>query len=182
MVHPVLQRLERAVNAVRVRVVEKVQPHPVLRSPERIRDELRPERRAADAHHEHVGKIPALMRPHRELLDVRIARHDFLAQHIVRRDLRRAQPVMADHPLLVRIRDRALFQLRHRRERLLHRGLHAGEPRIVEPHPAHIQRHAEFLICDIRLLKFSPERIGHRAVNEASPARPRKLSRSGAVS
>ena len=45
---------EHAVEAVRVGVIEKVGYQPVVGRAQRIRHQLRPQRRSADAHHQHV--------------------------------------------------------------------------------------------------------------------------------
>ena len=65
------------------------------------------------------------------------------------RDLRRRgqvgvpQPVVPDHPVLVRVGDRALLQRVHRRERGGQRRVHAVEEAVVEPHPADVERQPE---------------------------------------
>ena len=58
-------------------------------------------------------------------------------------EVRRSQPVVADHALLVRVGDGAGFQRVHGLERVLHRRRHALEKPVVKPHPAHVERQAD---------------------------------------
>src|SRR4051812_21021746 len=94
-----------------------------------------------------------------ELFDPLVCLLDVAAQLLVRRELRIAQPVVADHSLFVWIRDRAALQFSHRRERLFRAWLHAGEESIIEPHPAHVDREADLRIFEKVFLKSRPERI-----------------------
>ena len=85
--------------------------------------ELRAERRAADADHEQVAEAlgrgrrdAAGVHPGREVEHALAACARISARDLRRRgELRRAQPVVADHALLVGVGDRALLERLHRR-------------------------------------------------------------------
>ena len=112
----------------------------VVRAAEGVGHELRAERRAADADHEHVAEAlgggrtdPAVVDPCREVGHALLRVADLGRERRRRRELRRAQPVVADHALLVGVRDRALLERRHRLERPAQGGREAVEGGRREP-------------------------------------------------
>ena len=155
---------EHLVHAVGIGVIEKVNRHLVRRRlTQRRRDELRSERRATDADDEHVLERALRARDFagvnfsRERLDRGECFLDGLPQFRLRRERGVAQPVMADHALLVGIRDRALLQLRHRGKSLLHARLHLREEVLREIHAAHVDGQAERREVGEMFLETMPE-------------------------
>ncbi len=128
---------QHRVHAVRIGVVEEENPHPVAPGmSEGMGDKLRPQGRPSDPDHQQVGepagsaRESAGMNPRRDPLDLRQRRLD-LARHLRgRSQAGGSQPVVADHPLFVRIGYGARFELSHFHEGLLQRGLHAGQERV----------------------------------------------------
>src|SRR5262245_40190418 len=60
-----------------------------------------------------------------------------------RREIGRAEPVMANHPLLVGVRDGAALQSVHGFKRLAQRRRHPVEKTVIKAHAADIQRESE---------------------------------------
>ncbi len=157
---------EDPVEAVGIGVVEEINRHQIARRPERIRDELRPERGAADPDQENALEWLAARR--RDAAHVNVGGEllyslprvgDLAAQLVVRRELRIAQPVMADHALFVGVGDGAGLQLAHGGESSLDLRLHLFEKAIRKPHPADVDRKAEVVVAQVILLKTLPERL-----------------------
>ena len=108
-----------------------------------------PERGAADADDQQLAELPAgpAISPlwtlaAKSLMAARVA---VISSRIsgVGASCGRAQPVMADHAVLVGIGDGALFQGGHGGERLLHRRLHAGEEVVRKGDPADVEGEPE---------------------------------------
>ena len=108
--------VEHALDAVGIGVVDEVDVHLVAgRIAEGVGDELRSERRSADADRQHVLELrrvgglifaPCTLAANVLIAATRLA--NLLGDLRRRARVRRAQPVMPDHPLLVGIGDRAL--------------------------------------------------------------------------
>ena len=94
----------------------------------------------------------------RELFDARVGLFDIGAQLRGRREVWIAQPVMADHSLFVRVRDRACLQFPHRGKRLVHARLHFFEKIIRKTHPADVDGEIEIVVAQKIFLKPRPER------------------------
>ncbi len=161
---PVTDLLEDTIESVRVGVIEKENIHQVARRAEGVGDELRPEGRTADADEQDVlerlsarRRDAADMNVGGELMDAPVRLDNLGAQFVVRRELRIAQPVMSDLPLLVRIGDAAGFEFPHGGEGFLDLRLHFLEEAIGKTHPADIEREAEILVAQKIFLEPPPE-------------------------
>ena len=86
---------------------------------------------------------------------LRISRGDFRR----RRQVRRAQPVVPHHAVLVRIGDGPALQRVHGLEGPLDRLGHPVEEAVVEPHPADVQRQPERRDAAQVLLKSLPQNL-----------------------
>ena len=117
-----VQPTEGAIDAVRVRVVDEVHPHLVRgRLAEGVGDEHRAQCRPADSDAKHAG---ISLRLHRsdlsrmdsggERLDVRDGLANLGGDFRSRGQVRVSQPVVPDHPVLVRVCDGPLLQFVHR--------------------------------------------------------------------
>src|SRR5208282_1703298 len=73
-----------------------------------------------------------------------------------RRQLRRPQPVVAHHALLARVRDGALLEGGHVRERPLHPLLHRGRVAVGEGDTAYVQRHPKGAVLVSQALESVP--------------------------
>ncbi len=82
-----------------------------------------------------------------------------------RRQSRIAQPVMADHAVLVGIGDCARFEFAHGRKSLLHARLHFVEKSFVETHPADVDREVRIIVAQKIFLKARPERRGRHGAD-----------------
>ena len=163
----IVDLVEDAVEAIWISVVEKVNAERIFCRAERISDEFWPQCRAADANGKNVLKFFfaavfnfSAMDIGREFLDARIGRLYLATQVSVRREVGFAQPVVADHSLFVRIRNFALFQTAHRRERLVDLRPHFLEEIVRKFHPADVDRETEIVVAKKVLLKALPERRG----------------------
>src|SRR6185436_17423320 len=114
---------ERAVDTLRIGVVEEMQAHRRVTRRESVGEELRTERRSADADRKNVAEALAVgrgdaARVHtaREALDPRERVLDREPELVAGRECWIAQPVVADHALLVDVGVRAALELRHVRE------------------------------------------------------------------
>ena len=94
-----------------------------------------------------------------EFLDARVGLLDVGAQLVVRRELRVAQPIVADHAVLVGVGDAAGFEVAHRGERFLDLRLHLFEEAVGKAHPADVHRKAEIVVAQVVLLKSLPKRL-----------------------
>ena len=164
--------LEHVIDAVRIGVVEEMDAHFVatgLEPAERVAHQLRPERRTADADHKQLAELAvgtgdlALVDAGGEILDGGQRRGDGVRDFLVRRQLRRAQPVMADHAVLIGIGDGALLQRGHGGEGLRELRLQRGEIVVRERQAAEVERHAERGIVVAVLLETGP---GHGESSE----------------
>ena len=160
------QRVEDAVDAVRVGVVDEVHAELVGLAAERVGHELRAEGGAADADAEEVGELAGgafdLSRVdlRREAGDGFDGRLHVGGDLRVGREFRRAQPVVADHALLVGVGDGALFQGGHVGEGLGDGRRHLfGEAR-WRGRAAEVERDAEFREVE-ELLAVEVEGGGH---------------------
>ena len=72
------------------------------------------------------------------------------------RELGRAEPVVADHAVLIGIGDGAFFQGGHVGEGLLHRGVFGGEKIVGERDAADVEREAEIGVVIIKRFKAGP--------------------------
>ena len=93
-----------------------------------------------------------------ELFDTGVRVLDVRPQLRCWRELGIAQPVMADHPLLVWIRDRARLQLAHVQIRLFDARSHFLKKFIREPHPADVGGKIEIVVAKEIFLETRPER------------------------
>ena len=155
---------EHAVEAVGVGVVEEVGGQAVARAAEGVGDELRAERRPADADDQDVAEPlgarrlhPPVVHPRGEVEDARLRVADGGGDLRRGRLLRRAQPVVADHALLVGVGDRPLLERLHRRERPLERRLPVRERPLVEAHAAQVEPHPEAGVVEQQGLVALPE-------------------------
>ena len=147
---PFATDFQRPIDPVGIRVVEEIRLHSISRRSERRGDELRPERRAADPDNEHLAEAGRPLRPHPRRVDVRGEAQDARgrllddgAERGLGRELRRAQPVMADPAVLVGVRDAPALERRHLGERRLNARFHRGEKIFLEVNPAHVQPETE---------------------------------------
>jgi hypothetical protein len=144
---------QHVVHAVRVGVVEEGDPHPVgRRLSQRVTHELGPQGRSTNAHDQDLGEAAARsgdragMHLGRKRLHGGDGRRDRITQGGGRREAGGAQPVMAHHPVLIRIGDGAALERLHRGECLLHRRLHARDEIIRPRQTAQIERATNFRI------------------------------------
>jgi hypothetical protein len=166
------QPMEDAVESVRVRVIEEGNVHRIGRLAERVGDKLRPEGGAADPDKQDVLEFFSTWRRDlprvdigRELPDARIRFLDIRAQLGRWREFRIAQPVMANHSVLVRVGDRARLEFAHGRESLLHERSHFAKKAFVETHPADVEGEARIIVTQKMFLKTRPERRGRHGVD-----------------
>ena len=118
--------VEGAVEPVGVRVIEKINIERIGGVAERVGDELRSERRTADADQEDMLEASLLLRRdlsrygHRPRIALIRALVSSMSARssAIGREFGIAQPVVADHALFVRVRDRAGLELAHGGERL----------------------------------------------------------------
>ena len=101
-----------------------------------------------------------------------------LTQFLLRRERGVAQPVMADHALFVGIRDRALLQLRHRGEGLLHARFHLREEVVRKVDAAKVDGQAERREVREMFLEAVPELFFGELHNSRGRQR-NKASRQG---
>ena len=141
---------EDVIEAVGIGVVEEGDGELVLaRVAQCLADKLRAERGTADADHEQMLEFAlgagngAGVDLGGEVLDRGERGGNLGGQFGGGRKLRGAEPVMADHALLVGVRDGAFFQRGHVRERLLDGGFLRREEVVRERDPADIERHTE---------------------------------------
>ena len=144
-VEAVAEARPRAVEAVRVGVVDEMDAEPVGRAAERVGQQLGTERRAADADDEEVGEGAsrtadlARVDPRRERRDVPPGRPDGRGDLGGRGELGRAQPVVADLAVLVGVGDRAGLELGRGAQRLgetaVERGVGPGQPGAAQVQP-----------------------------------------------
>ena len=138
---------ERAFETVGIGVIEKVRVHFVAARPRQsVGDELRAKRRTADADNEQMLEFAAARRHDFASVNLRCKtlnfvqnRRDLRAQ-IVGRQLRIAQPVMADSAFFVGIGDGATLQFVHLRIGFLQFRLEIGEEVIAEIHARNVER------------------------------------------
>jgi hypothetical protein len=93
-----------------------------------------------------------------------------------------AQPVVADHPVLIWVRDLARFEVLHVGERLLNLGLHLGEEVVGKLHPRDVEREAEVRIADEILLEALPEVHGGSELEPNGKGRNRAMGVSADAS
>src|SRR5437588_11229032 len=153
------------IESIRIGVVEEINVQGILRSSERVRDELRTQCRTANPDGENMLKLFAAaafdfsrMDISREFFDLRVRLFDLGAQLSIGRERRFAQPIMADHSFLVRIRDSACLQVAHGRECLVDLRLHLAEEIVRKSHPADVDRKSELVVTQKVLLKPLPKR------------------------
>ena len=160
------QRIEHAVDAVGVGVVDEMNPEFVRLAAERVGDELRAEGRAADADAEEVGELASGAF---DLAGVHLCGEagngvdgglHFGGNLRVGRELRSTQPVVADHALLVWIGDGAFFERSHVGERLGHGWAHLLGETSRGRGTAEVERDAEFGEV-LELLPEEVEGVGH---------------------
>ena len=157
--------VEGAIESIGVRVIEEINIERIGGVAERVGDELRPERRAADADQEDVLEALSVLRRDfsavhvgRELFDARVGFIDVRAQLGSGREFGIAEPVMPDHPPFVRVRDCARLQFAHGGERFLDAFLHRSEEIIRKTHAADVDREIEIIVAQEIFLKPRPER------------------------
>ncbi len=129
-------------------------------------DKLRPERGTADADEQKllegltIGSFHlARMHLRGEGLEIRERTSDRLFQLRRRREIRIAQPVVADHPAFVGIGDRTGFQRRDVGKSLVDFRSHAAVKLRPDVHQREIERKAELRVAEERLIVGLP---GHR--------------------
>ena len=157
-----LQLRENAVHPGRIGVVEEMNRQLRVRA-EGIIHELRAEGGAADADEQELLELSA--RGWRDLTGVDLFREflerfqrlgDLLSDLLVRREGGVAQPVVADHALLVRVYDRAAFQLGDAGEGLVDLRLHGAEEGVLDVHQREVDGEAEFRVTDDGLAVAGP--------------------------
>ena len=156
--------VEDTIETVGIGVIEKINVKGIVRVAESVRDELRPERRAADSDQQDVFEgCPALgsdlpaVNVGRELLNARVSLVDVRAELRRRREAGIAEPIMPDHSLLVRVCDRARFQFAHVGEGLLDPRPHLLEEIVRETHPADVDRKIQVAIAQEIFLESRPK-------------------------
>ena len=92
-----------------------------------------------------------------EGLDVREGLRDLFGDGPGRRELRVAEPVVADHAILVGVGDASLLQLGHGEVGALQGPFHRREEAIRDIHPADVHGKAEGRILGVELLEAGPE-------------------------
>jgi hypothetical protein len=155
---------EDAIETVRIGVVEKVNVHRIARRSQRIGDELRPKGGTTDSDQQDVLKSLSVFRRDLssvhircKLFDARISFFDVRAQFRIWSKSRIAQPVMADHALLIGIGDGARFQFFHGGKRLVDLGPHSVEKIIRKFHPADVDGKIGLVVAEKILLEALPE-------------------------
>ena len=83
-----------------------------------------------------------------EIADRLVAVLDLRFQLRRGRQLRRAQPVVADHAIFVGIGDRAGFEVLHACEGFLRERLHSAQEVVAKTHAADVERDAERLVAE----------------------------------
>ena len=174
------QGVEDVVDAVGVGVVEEVHRELVLaRRAEGGTDELRAERGAADADDQKVLELAlgpgngAGVNLGGEVLDGGQGGVDCRCELGCGREVRGAQPVMADHPVLVGVGDGAFLERGHVSECLLHPRRHGHEELVRERDAADIERDAEFF--DVAEVGFEAGPDHGTAIRGSCPSpRPRR--------
>ena len=163
------QFAQHRVDPVGIGVVDEERQHRVIRRPECLRDELRSQRRASNADDQRklkLARVPfdlPVVNVMCELRDRR-ARLINLSRDLVGRSQRRVpQPVVPDHPLLVRVGDGPTFECRHRIESLRHSRQQRREITLLKPHTADIEREPKSKIGDEVLTVALPSggHLGH---------------------
>ena len=158
---------ERALHAVGIGIVEEERIHFIFTGPrQRIGNELRPQRRAADADNQKMLELPALLRHHFAAVNLRGERFDALQNlrdlraQIVGRQIGVAQPIMADHALFVGVGDGAALQFVHLRVGGLQFRLEVGKELVVKRHPRDVERETQVGVGEVKALKAVPELKG----------------------
>ena len=160
--------LKHAVHAVRVSVVEEGHPQLVaaaLEPAEGVGDKLRSKRRTTDADDKDFLELArrahdlALMHLGGEGLDGFQRGGDGGAEFGIGRQFGCAQPIVADHAVLVGVGDGAGLECRHVGERLLQLRLQRGRKIIRERHAADVERQTELGVGVVERLEAVP---GHR--------------------
>jgi hypothetical protein len=170
--------VEGAIKSVGVRVIEEKNIERIGGVAERVGDELRPEGGPADPDQEKVFEtLAVLWRDFSsvdgggELFNARVGFIDVRAQFRSWSEFGITEPVMADHPSFIRVRDRARLQLAHGGDRLFHAVLHCSEEIIRKTHSADIDGEVEIGIAQEILLKPGPERRGSHSISVTKPPR-----------
>jgi hypothetical protein len=162
--HPPFQLRQHLVHAIRIGVIEEIRPKPIgARLAQRIGHELRAEGGAANADDQQIFKRTG------RALDLTVVDFrgkcpqrrqsilNFLLHRPGRRQLGRAQPVMADHALLIRIGYTAFFELGHRYVGALHARLHAGEIIVRKEDATDVEGQAQRRELQVMALESIPE-------------------------
>ena len=150
----------------------------VRRSPastERVRHELRPEGGPADADDQQVAEAlgarrlhPAVVHAGGEVQDAGPGVADGGRDLRRGRLLRRPQPVVADHAVLVGVGDRPALERLHGIDRGLDRSLALGEGRVAEPRAAQVEPHPETGVVEQQGLVALPELAWGHGVSSSS--------------
>src|SRR5882724_4441711 len=118
----------------------------------------------------------------REFPDAFIRFFDICAKFRSRRQCRVAKPVVADHPLLIGIGDRARFELAHGCEGFLDSRLHLLKEISRKFHTANVDRKIEIGVAQKIFLKTLPERRGSHVATKLEFDRLKRRSWRGAAS
>src|SRR4029077_20059890 len=94
-----------------------------------------------------------------KLFDPRIRFFDIVSQAGTRSQSRIAQPIVTNHAALIRVRDRAGFQLAHFRKGFLGTRTHRLQKIIGKSHPTDVDRETNVVITQKILLKALPKRV-----------------------
>ena len=156
--------MQHLVHAVGIRVVEKEGPEPIGPGlPEGMGDELRAQRRAADPNHQQVAEGAGGAR---DLAGVNLLAESFDGRQRgldfppdLRRgsQRRRAQPIMADPPLFVRVGDGSLLERRHGGIGLLHPRLKLRKKIVRELDATHVHAQAQGRAFEVVFAEPLPE-------------------------
>src|SRR4029077_12735585 len=139
--------------------------HWVAGVPKGVGDKLRAEGRAADADDQ---KMAEFLRRRRDitgmdlsgkLFDPRIRFFDIVSQAGSRSQSRIAQPIVTNHTALIRVRDRAGFELPHFRKGPLRPRTHRLQKIIGKSHPTDVDRETNLAIAQKIPLKALPKRV-----------------------
>src|SRR2546423_290725 len=89
-----------------------------------------------------------------EFFDGRDSGFDLMRDLRCRRQARVAQPIVADHPIFIRVGESAFFELSHLFETSTNPGGHGSDPILSEVHSTEIDR--EFDLWEFAIIFFEP--------------------------
>ena len=143
--------------------------HPIAPRPQRVADQLGAQCRAADADQKQIGKTGLARRGDLLLVDLLrkgqdavVGGADRLGDVVGRRQRGIAKPIVADHAVLVRIRDFAGLQPRHRVDGLVEARIHLLPEVIAGPHARWIDANRQLgHVAGLLLIRLPRVGLGH---------------------